>query len=289
MGTRFTLLVAVFVACAAAAAATAVDEEHPALANHTWQVIAHQGGNHLRPGDTMLAFRNAVDLGVDVLEMDVHSTADGVLVVIHDRTVDRTTNGEGRVSDLTFDEIRTLDAAYHWPFGDDEGDRPFRGTGVTIPSLEEVLTAFPDMPMIIEIKQADPPIVETFGRMLVEHDRAGNTIVASFHAETMHAFRERFPQFATSGVQPEIVRFFVLSKILLGAAFRPEMEVFQVPESFGRLRVVRPRFVRVAHRRGITTQVWTVNEADDMERLLEVGVDGIMTDRPDLLLEVLGR
>ena len=237
----------------------------------------------------MVSFQNAVELGVDALELDVHATRDGVLVVIHDGTVDRTTNRTGAVSNLTLAEIRTLDAGFNWPFDPDSDDHPYRGTGVTIPTLEEVLAAFPDTSMVIEIKQADPPIVEAFGGMLREYDRARNTIVASFHAEVMVEFRRAFPEFATAGTEPEIRRFFVLNKLFLGRSFRPVMDAFQVPGQFGKLKVITHRFVRVAQSRGIAVHVWTVNELEDMERMISAGVDGIISDRPDRLLELLGR
>jgi glycerophosphoryl diester phosphodiesterase len=264
-------------------------EPHPAIENHAWQVIAHQGGNQLRPGDTMPAFTHAVELGVDALEMDVHATSDGVLVVIHDETVDRTTEGSGLVKEMTLVELQALDAGYDWPLYEEADEHPYRGIGVQVPTLEQVLQAFPDMPMVIEIKQSEPSIVEPFGRMLEQYDRAENTIVASFDPDVMEEFRNRFPQFATSGVEPEILRFFILNKLFLGRTFRPRMEAFQVPERQGSLTVIRPRFVRVAQSRGIAVQVWTVNEIEDMERVLSRGVDGIMTDRPDRLLQILGR
>ena len=261
----------------------------PAITGFDWMVIAHQGGNHLRPDNTMEAFRHAVDLGVDVLEMDVHATSDGVLVVIHDETVDRTTDGTGFVKDLTLAEIQGLDAAFNWPHHLDTDERPYRAQGIGVPTLEEVLRAFPDMPMTIEIKQADPPIVEPFGELLQRYDREQNTVVASFHPEVMRDFRASFPDFATSGVQPEILTFFILKTVFLGWVYGPPMEAFQVPEEFGNLRVITRRFVTSAQRRGLDVHVWTVNEREAMERILDSGVDGIITDRPDLLLEVLGR
>lgn len=264
-------------------------EQKPAITDNQWQVIAHRGGRQLRPENTLIAFRNAVELGVDALELDIHGTRDGTLVVIHDGTVDRTTNGAGAVSDLTIEEIKALDAGYNWPVREDSADHPYRDTGVTIPTLDEVLTAFPDTPIVIEIKQADPSIVEMFGLMLREHDRARNTIVASFHPEVMEEFRRTFPEFATSGAEPEIRRFYVLNKLFLGRSFQPVMDAFQVPERSGNLRIVTPRFVRVAQSRGIAIHVWTVNDVENMERMVSAGVDGIITDRPDRLLELLGR
>jgi len=143
--------------------------------------------------------------------------------------------------------------------------------------------------MTIEIKQADPPIVDAFGRMLERFDREPNTIVASFHPEVMREFREKFPGFATSGVEPEIRTFYAMKTLFLGWLYRPGMEAFQVPEVSGNLRVITPRFVRAAQRRGLSVQVWTVNDEASMRRVLEAGVDGVITDRPDLLLRVVER
>lgn len=262
---------------------------HAALTEHSWQVIAHQGGNHLRPGDTMAAFEHAVELGVDVLEMDVHATSDGDIVVIHDKSVDRTTNGTGLVSEMTLAEIKALDAGYNWPLHQDTEDHPYRGVGVEIPTLEEVLAAYPDMPMVIEIKQAEPSVVKPFGELLRRFNRANITIVPSSHPQVINEFRTQFPEFATAGVESEILTFFILNKALLGRLYPPRMEAFQVPERSGNLTVVTPRFVRVAQSNGVAVHVWTVNETEDMRRILNAGVDGIMTDRPDLLLELLGR
>jgi glycerophosphoryl diester phosphodiesterase len=228
-------------------------------------------------------------MGVDALEMDVHATRDGVLVVNHDDTVDRTTDGSGAIACLSLKEIKALDAGYNWPHHEASDERPFRGAGLTIPTLEEVLSAFPSTPMVIDMKQADPPIVRPFGEMLRRFGRSGNTIAASFHLDTMRLFRKLFPEFATSGAPPEVRRFFVLNKICLGRLFAPEMVAFQVPPRLGILRVVTPRFIRVARRKGIAVHVWTINEADEMRELLRMGVAGIITDRPDLLLDVAGR
>lgn len=252
-------------------------------------VIAHQGGNHLWPDNTMTAFRGATGMGVDVLEMDVHGSADGVPVVIHDDTVDRTTNGRGAVKDLSLEELKELDAAYRWPHHLEGDEYPYRGTGIRIPTLREVLEAFPDMPMVIEIKQREPSIVDTVGRLLQEFDREAITVIASFHPETMYEFREAFPDVPTSAVEPEVRTFYVLSSILLGRIYRAPFSAFQVPERAGDTHVVRPAFIRPASALGLDVHVWTVNELEQMRRLVDLGVDGIITDRPDLLLALLGR
>jgi glycerophosphoryl diester phosphodiesterase len=266
------------------------NEDRPVFRQHDdTLVIAHQGGDGLRPGNTMAAFEHAVELGVDVLEMDVHATADGVLVVIHDDTVDRTTDGTGRVQDLTFDEIQALDAGYDWPTLPDTGieGHPYRGEGVTIPALEEVLQAFPEMPMVIELKQEEPSIVEPFCEMLRDYEMTEQVVMASFHESTMLEFREACPEVMTSGVEPEIRDFWLRSRGGREDGFDVAMAAFQVPEYAGSLHVVDEDFVAAARTIGVEVHVWTVNERDQMERMIELGVDGIITDYPDQVIDLL--
>lgn len=257
-------------------------------------VIAHQGGEHLRPSNTLAAFEHAVDLGVDVLEMDVHGTADNELVLIHDATVDRTTDGTGNVNELTLAEIKALDAGHYWT-DNDGASYPYRGQGITIPTLDELITTFPHMPLNIEIKQKEPSIAAQLCQLLQQHDLTEQVLIASFHETAMNEFRAACPTVATSMVQAEIVPFFVLSALFLGATYQASVPFVQVPEyrgglvPWGDLRVVNGRFVRDAQRQNVEVHVWTVNETADMERMLALGVDGIITDRPDRLLSLLNR
>jgi glycerophosphoryl diester phosphodiesterase len=262
---------------------------HPFFANQSGPlVIAHQGGDGLWPSNTMYAFEQAADLGVDVLEMDIHGTADGVLVVMHDTTVDRTTDGTGELRQMTLAEVQALDAGYRWPY-EETAEHPFRGQGITVPTLEEVFIAFPDMLMNIEIKQAEPPIVGPFCQLLRQYERTAKTLVASFSAEAMEAFRQECPEVATSTPEDEVRPFFILNTLFLGAVYQAPAEAFQVPEYSGNLHVVTRRFVDNAHAHNIDVHVWTVDEEEQMRRLLALGVDGIITDRPDRLMQVLGR
>jgi glycerophosphoryl diester phosphodiesterase len=253
-----------------------------------FMVIAHQGGEQLRPSNTMPAFEHAVQLGVDVLEMDIHQTKDGILVLMHDDTVDRTTNGSGAIKDMTLAEIKELDAGYYWT--NDEGQTyPYRGQGITVPTMEEIFEAFPHMPMNIEIKQDSPSIVEPFCDLIHEYGMADQVLIPSFHPDTMNEFREKCPGIATSMAEPEIRLFFGLNKVGLGSLFTPPGQAFQVPEESGGLQIITPRFVEGAQNRNIAVHVWTINDPDEMKRFIEMDVDGIITDRPDLLLEILGR
>jgi glycerophosphoryl diester phosphodiesterase len=266
--------------------------EHPFFAGDDFLVIAHQGGNLVRPDNTMVAFDHAVELGVDVLEMDIHSSKDGVLVVIHDDTVERTTDGNGRIQDLTLAEIKTLDAAYDWSI-DDGATYPYRGQGVTVPTLEEVFEAFPAMLMNIEIKQESPSIAEPFCQLLRDYDRAERVLIPSFSKTAIEDFRAVCPEVATSMVQAEIQNYFILNTLFLSGLFQSPAEAFQVPQTFnlpvlGETRVTTDRFIRNAQRLNINVHVWTVNDPDEMQALIDSGVDGIITDRPDLLLEIVG-
>ena len=251
-------------------------------------VIAHQGGEKIWPSNTMYAFERAVDLGVDVLEMDAHATADGVLVLMHDDTVDRTTDGSGAIKDLTLADIQTLDAGHYWS-DDDGATYPFRDQGITVPTLESLFVRYPDFPMNIEIKPDDAAVAHTLCELIRAHDKSDHVLIASFHPAPMDAFRAACPEVATSGVEGEIRIFFGLNTLLLGATYQPATAAFQVPEYSGDIHVVTGRFIRGAHRHNIAVHVWTVNETTDMQRFVDLGVDGIITDRPDRLLALLGR
>lgn len=260
--------------------------DYPFFESDRPMVIAHQGGEGLRPSNTMLAFANAVALGVDVLEMDVHSTSDGALVLIHDDTVDRTTDGSGRVQEFTLAELQQLDAGEYWT-PDDGATYPYRGQGARIPTLEEIVTAFPQMKFNIEIKQIEPSIAAPLCDLLRDHGLTERALIASFHPTAMDEFRAACPEVATSMVEDEIRPFFILNTIFLGALYSPPGTAFQVPEYSGSLHVLTPRFVRGAQRNNVAVHPWTIDDPADMARFLDMGVDGIITDRPDIMIEVL--
>lgn len=251
-------------------------------------VIAHQGGEGLRPSNTMAAFENAASLGVDVLEMDIHATADNVLILMHDDTVDRTTDGSGRIREMTLNEIKALDAGHYWT-NDDGQTYPFRGQGIQVPTLEEIFTAFPSMLMNIEIKPDDPETAELLCQLITAHQMTDQLLIASFHPESIRTFRAACPEVPTSLVEPEILRFFILNTLFLGRLYRSPGAAMQVPEYSGNIHVLTNRFVRGNHALNMDVHAWTINETADMERLIALGVDGIITDRPDRMLELLGR
>lgn len=251
-------------------------------------VIAHQGGDGLRPGDTLAAFQYAAELGVDVLEMDIHRSSDGYLIVMHDATVDRTTDGSGAIQELTLSQLKQLDAGYDWS-PDGGKTMPFRGQGISIPTLEEVFQAFPDYPMTIEIKQADPPIHTDLCALARQYGKQNQVIIGSFHDEALQAFRQACPEVATSLPSDEVRTFVYLTLAYVGRFYRPVGNAVQVPLENSGITVVTPHFVRTAHERGMKVEPWTIDDAAVMQYLVEMGVDGIITDYPDRLLQVLGR
>jgi glycerophosphoryl diester phosphodiesterase len=192
------------------------------------------------------------------------------------------------VHDLTLAELQSLDAGYRWT--PDEGQTwPYRGQGIRIPALEEVFTAFPGMPMNIEIKQAEPTIAALLCRLIRDYDMADQVLVVSFHEEATKEFRDICPEVVTGTTQNEVIVLFALSRLFLEGAYGPAAGAMQVPEYRSGLHVLAPRLVDAAHRRGLEVHAWTINDEADMRRLIDLGVDGIITDYPDRLLEVLGR
>lgn len=253
-------------------------------------VLAHRGWRGLYPENTMLAFRKAAELPIDGLEIDIHSTADGVLVVFHDATLERTTNGYGRLQDYTFAELQQLDAGYR--FTPDGGQTfPFRGQGIAIPTLAEVFESFPDLWINIDMKQEMPSLVRPFTNLIRQHNVAHRLCVGSFSNKAVADFRRACPEVARTASHAEVVRLFALSKLRLERFYWGRGQALQIPEidPDSGLRLVTPRFVQAAHRNNIAIHVWTVNETADMRRLINMGVDGLISDYPDRALKLLGR
>lgn len=244
-----------------------------------WPVnLAHRGASSLAPENTLEAFRMAVEAGAGGLELDVHLTRDGYVVVIHDATVDRTTSGTGAVADMTLEELRGLDAGYG-----QYGDRSLR-----VPTLAEVLQEFPGVPINIDIKEAHPGVEEAVLGVLRDAGAEGGVLVAS----TPHGIISRFRKLSggrvsTGASKWEIAVFYILSRLHLERLISPAYDALQVPLRHRGIPLVTRRFVEAAHARGVRVDVWTINQAGEMRRLLDLGADVIMTDRPETLAGVL--
>jgi glycerophosphoryl diester phosphodiesterase len=257
----------------------------PAVLDGAPLLIAHRGGAALAPENTTAAFERAAALWcADMIELDVHASADGRCVVIHDATVDRTTDGTGRVAAMTLAELRELDAGFR--FSDDGGlSHPFRGAGVRIPTIDEVLETLPDMRLTVEVKAgaAQLPLLAAIER----HGAVERVVAAGMYDRDRTLFARHTG--AVSASSEQLRRFHVLWRLGLArwSGLGRAADVVQVPETWGRLRVVSPGSVAALHRAGVDVHVWTVNETADMARLLDWGVDGLVTDRPDRLATLL--
>lgn len=245
--------------------------------------IAHRGGAALWPENTVVAFEGARGLGVRWVELDVHLSRDGELAVVHDDTVDRTTDGTGAVADHTLAELQALDAGYrHTPDGG--ATFPFRGAGHRIPTLAEAFAVGSDLRFVIEMKPHVAEIARAVSRFLESRSWHDRVVVAHAHGPTLRAFRRLTRgTIATSAGEDEIRRFWLAARLGVVGLLRLPYDVLQVPEHAGHRRVVDARFVAAAHARGVPVQVWTINDPADLERLSAMGVDGLITDRPDLL------
>ena len=261
---------------------------------------AHQGGAWEAPSSTLHAIRAAVAAGATGIELDVHATADGVLVVSHDPTVDRTTDGTGEFASLTISEVKGLDNAFWWAPGADvspgleDGAYPFRGRApgdraFAVATLEEVLEEFADVVLNLDIKRTAPAVVpyeETLARLLRQFGRRDDVIVASFLDAATEAFSSFAPEIPTSAGTAAVAAFY--QAVQAGEEPAPIRHVaLQVPASFGDVTLVDERFVAEAHRAGLAVHVWTIEEEVEMARLCDLGVDGIITDRPSALAAVL--
>lgn len=274
--------------------------------------IAHAGGENEAPANTMYAFKRAVALGADMIELDVHSTADDVLVVIHDATVDLTTNGTGRVRDLTFDQVRALDAAYNfvpgrsavpglppesYPLrgirtGDQEPPEGYKATDFAIPSLHHVLRAFPEVPINIEIKGTNDADVESFlhnARLLAKLlNKTGRTdiIVTSFNDAAVATFHELAPQIPLAPGLEGLTSYF-----LSGVQPIDGTVALQIPVQFQGIPIANPEFIARAHADGFAVHVWFSGTAPENEAtynaLIDACADGLMVAWPEMLEQLL--
>ncbi|HVL68559.1 MAG TPA: glycerophosphodiester phosphodiesterase [Vicinamibacterales bacterium] len=248
-------------------------------------VYAHRGGAALRPENTITAFDHGFACGAEGLEFDVHLSKDGEVVIHHDDRLERTTNGRGLVRAHTAAELARLDAGYH--FRDGSGGFPYRGHGVGVPMLRDVLRRYPAAPLIIELKVGGTALAQRVVDELRDASAVDRTAIGSFYSDAIHAVRACEPSLAT-GATKEETRWALYRSWVgwpLGAATYRD---FQVPMRSGITPIVTRRFVTYARRAGIAVKVWTVNDAAQMRRLVEWGVAGLITDRPDLARTVVG-
>jgi len=242
------------------------------------RVFGHRGAAGLAPENTLPSFALALALGADVLELDVHASRDGVIVVMHDPSLERTTNGVGLVREQSLYELQRLDAGFQFTRGG--GDYPYRGQGICIPTLEAVFKQFPLAKCNIEIKQAEPPIVAEVIEVIRRFDAQHRVLLAAEEDSIMREIRHLGGDIATSFATGEVADF--VSRLNDGSldGYRPAGRALQIPPRFGDIELVTAASVAAAHRCGLEMHVWTINHRDEMAHLLGLGVDGIMSDLP---------
>jgi glycerophosphoryl diester phosphodiesterase len=250
--------------------------------------FAHRGGSLLRPENTMPAFEHGMSFGADALELDIQQTRDGELVVIHDPTLDRTTSGSGSVASYSLDDLRAVDAGYR--FTTDGGATfPYRGQGITIPTLRQVFERFPHPRINIDLKESTPDREARLWALIQEFAAEDRICAGCFTHAALVRFRRLTGGRVATSASPREVRSFLLAALSHTTNWwlRPAYDALQVPDTYGSVRIVSRTTVEAAHRLGVDVHVWTVDERSHMEALLALGVDGLMTDRPDILAAAL--
>ena len=250
------------------------------------RIFAHRGDAAHFPENTLPSFQSAIEIGADVIETDVQRSKDGHFMIFHDDTIDRVTEGSGKIGDYTLEELKRLDAGYR--YSADGQSFPFRGKKITIPSLEEALRELPQQRFNIDLKADDPSQAGDYCALIRRYNAAERVLTASEFTGNLKAVRCLLPEMATSASHREVAGFFFLYRSgLLFAKRGLAADALQIPEFYRSWLVASPGMVRQVRRKGIRVHVWTVNAEADMRRLLDAGVDGIITDDPRLLKKVI--
>jgi len=282
---------------------------NPFIKNHRPILFAHRGDSAHIPENTHQAFEDAYQLNVDSIETDVHMTKDRRFVFFHDPSLERTTNGTGQIADYTLAELKELDAGYKFQL-EGSDDFPFRGKGLQILSIDEILPRYPNIRFNIDIKSINPEAPKLLAQKLNKLGVEERVCVGSFHQKQIERFRT-YSSSASSAGKNEVVKFLLKSRWWKNRlsnltesektpktykeAIENQKQVFgkelpyfslQIPEKMSIINIVSPYFIEFAHYVGISVHVWTINDASDMKRLLQWGVDGIFTDKPRVLLEM---
>jgi glycerophosphoryl diester phosphodiesterase len=250
-------------------------------------ILAHRGDSARYPENTMPAFDSAVQMNVDVIETDVHLTADGEVVIWHDDTLERMSGDPRRISSMDWQEIHRVNAGSQFS-GDGGKTFPFKDKNIKPVVIKELLSKYPLMKFNVDLKDNNLLLAEKFSQILLDLDCIKRVVTASFHKDVLLYFRKLLPGAITSCTSNEVMRLILLFRSgILNIPFPYKKKILQVPEYSGKIKVLNSGFIKYLHKRGFTVQIWTVNEIEEMNRFLDMGVDGIFTDKPALLLECL--
>ena len=269
------------------ASALPVDGSNPFRTGRTL-VIPHGGGDAVFPENTMVAFESTMAMGADVGDVDLRISRDGVVVAIHDPTVDRTTGASGNVKSMDFAELAALDAGWGFSPAGSADDHPYRATGVTIPTLEAILERFPTTLLSVDLKDESLDMVQPVCDQLRSHGRFGDVFVGSNSDPQIIEFRKRCPDVRTSAIMNDVFA----SRDARAAGdldFVPAVTVDQPPFRIDGRELVDADSLAWAHDHGVAILTWVVNDEADMQKLIDLGVDGIYTSYPERLLRLLGR
>lgn len=251
-------------------------------------VIAHRGGAGLWPENTLYALRHVKALGADWSEVDVRCSKDGVFVLMHDKTVNRTTNGCGRVEDLTLVQLKALDAGFYWT-NDGGKTYPYRGQNITIPTLEEVFTAFPEQAISLEIKFNKVRLIPAFYKIIGKYAMQNKVLASSFYVRIIHGVRVLCPDIATAATRTEVRVFLTNTLLRRGHLYLPMADAFEIPGIYRGIPITLKPLIEAAHQQQKRVDVWTINDVARMRHFLDLNVDGLITDFPDKMLYLLGR
>lgn len=253
--------------------------------------IAHRGGAALAPEETLEAFAKSEEAGADMFEYDVHITKDGHLIASHDATVDRITTGTGYINDLTLTEIKALDAGEK--FVDVNGESPYKGQGVQLATVEEIFLLFPHKRAVIELKDTNRPELyeamnQEIWRLIQQYNMEDKVIIASFDHKINQRFKEiSNGQVAIGAGESEATSYLTKMILRLNGIAHTDAQAFQLPTTQHGLDLTQKNIINGSRQRGLDVYYWTINDEETMRDLIAKGVDGIMTDNPELLEKVL--
>ncbi|WP_457557087.1 glycerophosphodiester phosphodiesterase [Candidatus Harpocratesius sp.] len=285
--------------------------------------MAHRGVSANIPENTLPAFEDAFNSGVDCIETDIHLTKDNHFVFFHDEKLNRTTNGNGKISKYTLKELKQFDAGYNFTQIENGNiTYPYRGKGYKIYAIEEIIPIFPKIRFNIDIKDQNSAAPILLAKQFKEMGVEERVMVGSFHQKQINTFRKIAPEISTSAGPREVFQFWLKARKskkqnnnndernnkteryyqnheeidVANEWEQNQLRIFgyklpyvalQIPESYSIIHLVTPAFIEFAHSLGIALHIWTINNEKDMRRLLNWNVDGIFTDHPQRLLKMI--
>ncbi|TXT54322.1 MAG: hypothetical protein BAJATHORv1_70022 [Candidatus Thorarchaeota archaeon] len=261
--------------------------DNPLISPSRPLIMGHRGNPSAAPENTLEAIKAAVDIGVDFIETDIRLTSDDRIVLFHDDTLERITGEADVVSNYTLDDLLSFDmGALYTPDGE---TYPFKDKGYKIATLEKSLSMFPDMKFNLDIKDDIDDFPQILIDLLIRHGAKNRVVIGSFHSQQVERVRGIDSEIMTSAHPGEVKRFVLGMKAHLDRFLvkNPRYFALQVPMQSGRIKVISKRFIDAAHNRGVAVHVWTINEAETMNELIDLGIDGIFTDEPQLLKDIL--